>query len=232
MTAILAPREFFLGKSSLSLGSAWLECRIGMFFSVVGAHDENTESPSEDVAVSDVDDYVFFGLKDSSPLKLPGQAGSLFLGMRSSGSTSQVTPPSTSAGYVADSAASVSAVGYNGVTLSNGGPMLDAAMLFPDPEPTVGFNGFYCLRFMVNNHGSSIQSVSISASRSGLVSGDDYSSGALRQAILNALFSPGNSVPWNNGVVATQLPDSVWLRFPFYNARVRVQSIMQVTGTD
>lgn len=232
ITAVLSPREFFLGKASLSLLSGWVECRIGMFFSVVDDQFENAACPSEDVAVSGVNDYVFFGLKDSSPLTLPGEAGSLFLGVRSTGTTTRVVPASTSAGYVADSAVSVSAVGYNGVTLSNGGAMTDAAILFPDPAPIAGFNGFYCLRLMVSNAGSSTQSVGISISRSGSVAGDDYSVAALRQTILNALFSPGNSVPWNNGVVATQLPDSVWARFPFYNARLRVHSIMQITGND
>src|SRR6185295_12936624 len=117
-TAILAVREFQRATLSAKLGSDWTEARIGMFFSGVAAHEENAAPPDETLAVSDESDYVTFGLKDANSYFLPGEAGGLFLGIRSTGSTSKnLAPASGASGWFADSSGDCSAVGYAGATL-------------------------------------------------------------------------------------------------------------------
>jgi hypothetical protein len=225
VTGILAPREFFRGRLTTSLGSDWTEARLGMFFVGVDAHADDLPGPSggETVTVATVADYVTFGLKDSATRNLPGQAGGNFIGVRS---TSGVSEAATT--FFGDDSAQCSAVGYAGAVLANGGVVANGAMLFPDPSDLTGYNGFYCVKFVVNNRGSSIQAVSISVARNGLIAGDDYSKAALYQAINNASFGAPKMVTWNTGSAARALPDAAFLRIPFYNFRIRIQEIMAV----
>ncbi len=222
---VLAPREFLRGKLSVGLGSEWTEARLGMYFTGVDAHDENVLGPSggELVNVDTVADYLTIGLKDAATRNLPGEAGGYFLGVRSKGTVSEATTS-----QFADSLGLCSAVGYAGSVPIDGGQLTNGAMLYPDPEPITGYNGFYCVRFAISNRGTNIQSVSISVARSGLVTGDDYTKAALYQAINNASFGIARVVPWNTGSVARALPDAAFVRIPFYNYRIRIQEIMAV----
>lgn len=228
-TAVLAVREFQRAKLTVKLGSDWTEARVGMFFSGVDAHENNLSCPDEILNVSDVSDYVTFGLKDSNSYFLPGEAGSLFLGVRSTGSTSKAHQPNFgSSGYFADSFDFCSAVGYAGATLIDAGAFANGGLHFPDPEPATGYSGFYCVKFVVNARGLSSQSVSMSVARSDQVEGVDYGKAALYQAMNNATFGAAKTVAWNNGGSARALPDASWVRIPFYNARIRIQEIMAV----
>lgn len=228
-TAVLAVREFQRARLTVKLGSDWTEARIGMYFSGVDAHDEDLAPPDELVGVADVSDYVFFGLKDSDTFSLPGEAGALFLGISSTGPTSRNRAPALGAeGWFADSSEECSAVGYAGATFIDGGVISNGSMRYPDPEPATGYNGFYCVKFVVNARGLSSQSVSISVARIGQVDGVDYGKSALYQAMNNATFGVGRTVAWNNGGVARALPDASYVRIPFYNARIRIQEIMAV----
>ncbi len=171
-TAILAVREFQRAKLTVKLGSDWTEARVGMFFSGVDAHDDDAVPPEEILTVADVSDYVAFGLKDSSTYYLPGEAGALFVGVRSTGSTSKTRAPSLGAeGWFADSAEECSAVGYAGATLIDGGVIANGSMRFPDPSGVESYSGFYCVKFTVNSRGLSSQSVTMSIARSGEVAG-------------------------------------------------------------
>lgn len=222
-TAVLAVREFQRATLTAKLGSNWTEARIGMFFSGVDAHEENTPPPMETMAVADVSDYVFFGLKDANSYFLPGEAGGTFVGIRSTGTTSRV-----GADYFADSNEECSAVAYAGTTLIDGGVIENGSLRFPDPEPATGYSGFYSVKFVVNSRGLSSQSVSISVARSGDVSGADYGKAALYQAINNSSYGAAKTVAWNTGAAARALPDASWVRIPFYNSRIRIQEIMAV----
>lgn len=227
-TAVLAVREFQRAKLTAKLGNDWTEARLGLYFSGVNAHENNIAPPDETLAVSDVSDYVFFGLKDASSYFLPGEAGGAFIGVRSTGTTSKVDAPGTGTGYFADSSGQCSAVGYAGATLIDGGVIANGPMRYPDPEPATGYNGFYCVKFTVNNRGLSSQSVSMSVAGSAQVSGIDYGKAALYQAMNNSTFGAIKTVAWNTGAAARVLPDAAWVRIPFYNARLRIQEIMAI----
>lgn len=225
--AVLLVREFQRAKLTAKLGSDWTEARVGMYFTGVDAQDVNGAPEDEMLVVSDVSDYLTFGLKDSNSYYLPGEAGGLFVGVRSTGTTSKADAPILGGnGYFADSNEECSVVGYAGATLIDGGVVANGAMQFPDPEPDTGFNGFYCLRFVVNNRGTATQSVSVSVARTARVAGIDYGKAALYQAINSSSFGAAKTVAWNNGASARALPDASWVRIPFYNARIRIQALM------
>jgi hypothetical protein len=228
-TAILAVREFQRARLTAKLGNDWTEARIGMFFSGLDAHEDNEAPADELLTVADASDYLTIGLKDSNSYYLPGEAGGYFIGVRSTGTTTKVLAPAGSAaGWFADSSQQCSAVGYAGTTLINGGVLSNGSLQFPDPEPSSGYSGFYCLKFVVAGRDLSSQSVSVSVARSSQVAGFDYGKAALYQAINSASFGVAGSVAWNTGASARALPDAAWVRIPFYNARIRIQEIMAV----
>lgn len=225
--AVLLVREAQRATLTQCLGSDWTEARVGFYFTGVYAHDVNVSPPDETLAVSDASDYLTVGLKDASTYYLPGEAGGLFVGVRSTGTTSAVEAPLLAAnGFFADSNEECSVVGYAGATLIDGGVVANGALQFPDPEPDDGFNGFYAMKFVVNNRGGATQSVSVSVARTAQVAGVDYGKAALYQAINSATFGAAKTVAWNDGASARALPDAAWVRIPFYNARIRIQAIM------
>lgn len=227
-TAILAVREFQRASLTAQLGNDWTEVRIGMYFTGVGAHDDNLAPANESVAVSDVSDYVTFGIKDAGSYALPGETGGYFIGIRSTGTTSRMSSPVLATGWFADTGEECSAVGYAGATLIDGGVIANGSLRFPDPEPATGCNGFYCVKFTVNSRGTSSQSVTMSIARSDQVDGSDYGKAALYQAINNSTYGATRTVAWNTGAAARTLPDAAWVRIPFYNGRIRIQEIMTV----
>ncbi len=228
-TAILAVREFQRAAVTAKLGGNWIEARVGMYFAGVDAHENNLVAPEELLTVADVSDYVAFGLKDANSYFLPGEAGGLFIGVRSTGAVSKNRAPALGAeGWFADSSEECSAVGYASATLINAGVVANGSLRYPDPEPATGYNGFYCVKFVVNARGLASQSVSVSIARSGQVEGTDYGKAALYQAINNATFGAAKVVAWNNSGSARALPDAAYVRIPFYNARIRIQEIMAV----
>ncbi len=227
-TSIIAVREFQRAKITAQLGSDWTEMRLGMYFTGVNGWDNAVAGPEEILTVSDVSDYVTFGLKDSNSYFLPGEAGGTFIGIRSTGSTSKARAPVLATGWFADSNEECSAVGYAGATLINGGVVANGSLRYPDPEPLTGYNGFYCVKFVVSGRGLSSQSVSISVARSDQVDGVDYGKAALYQAMNNSTFGTARNVAWNNGGSARALPDAAWVRIPFYNTRIRIQEIMAI----
>ena len=224
LTAILFPREFMRARLVNGLGSNWTEARIGMYFSVVSGTSKNDlPDASESLAVADNSDYITLGLKDSGSLANPGDAGSLFLGVRSTGTTSLATTS-----LLADSNGECSAVGCAGTTIIDGGVLQNGAFAFPDPSPEEGFCAFYSVKFRIQNRGSSSQSVGISVARSSAVSGVDYSRIALLQLMNNSTYGAEKIISWNSGGSARNIPDSAWMRFPFYLYRIRVQAFMAI----
>ncbi len=226
--AVLAPREGQRGRLIEGIGSDWTEAIIGMYFTGVDAHDENIAGPDETRTVIDASDYLTFGLKNSSTYDLPGFAGGFFIGIRSTGATSKCLAPSGGIGFFADTSESCSAVGYSGSTLVNGGVVSSSSLRFPDPNPETAFSGFYAVKLVVSNRGMSTQSVAVSVARSSQVSGTDYSKSALNQACRNATFGTAGLVAWNTGAAARTLPDSAWVRLPFFNNRIRIQEIIAI----
>ncbi len=230
-TCILAPREYFLRPFNFL---AWTEARFGLFFGGVTAAGDNTSSTSESVAKSSVSDIIAFGIKNSSTSDLPGQAGSLFLGVTSDNDASCTTFGVGAAGgdyaSISGNPAFLVSTGYNGVT-KIGGTDTQACNGMHYPTVTSGatnYCGFFGLKFVINNIGLSTQSVTLSSSFVSTVSGSDYSAAALRTLLNNSTYNNSSTLTWNDGVSARAIPDALYLRMPFYNNRIRVSSMMGV----
>lgn len=224
LTSILFPREYMRARVVEGLGSNWTEARLAMFFSGIDSGDNNAPVVEENVPVQDNSDYLTFGLKDFTSQVDPGDAGSLFLGMRSTGLTSTAT-----AQRFADSTGSCSAVGCDGTTIVNGGVLQNGALAFPsDPSGIEAFNGFYCLKLKIFNRGTGSQFVRISASQNSPVTGSDYSKARLLNMTQNASFGLETSVTWNSGGSARSIPNAAWVRLPFYLSRIRIQAFIAI----
>ncbi len=222
-TFILGAREQVARQ--FDFGTDWTEIRIGMFWSPVSLASNNAAASLEGVPVSTVLDRYFFGIKDNSGL-VPGQAGSRYLGLTNrTGSALTSIVASTRDIWDQDPFGSMGAGGAYDTTFLN---VADQAGVIgvADPSPSTSYCQYRGLRFVVVNRGLSSQTVKISSSVTATpspVSGADYSAAALR-SILSAFGNETSQVTvnWNNGSVAYDLPDSWFLRNPFFNNRFRV----------
>lgn len=229
-TCILAPREFYLRP--FDFGSDWTELRFGAYFSGVTSGGDDTTSVAETVAISTAADKIFFGLKDSATNDLPGFGDALFLGATTesgNSSTISIGPPNSFRTAVI-SGGNLAAVGYHETTMVGGasGQTLSEIMQFPVASGASAYCGFFVVKFVITDLGLSSQSVAISAEATATVSGTDYSASALRLLINNATFSAAATIAWNDGAVARDIPDAVFIRLPFYNNRIRLSAIRAI----
>jgi hypothetical protein len=224
-TTVLAPREG--GCRKLNFGNDWTEIRMGMFASAVAATGSNNDNVNEIVVPAIITDYLTFGLKDDSQT-YPGQAGSLFLGVRSHDATI-VQSQGPSSGFV-DSAGTWDATGYHDTTRvfnaattgangSMGGGTASAASAYAN---------FMAIKIVIIDRGLSTQNVTVYTSFTTPVTGTDYSGPALRTAINNASYATGSNIAWNDGVTARAIPDCVWVRSPLYNNALRISAIRAI----
>lgn len=226
MTLIPDVREGFVRQ--FNFGTDWTEVRIGMFCGAVHATtSDNTAAPTEALALSSAADRIFFGIKDSSTA-LPGSTGSLFIGaMTATGKTSDV-----GGGYINSHDGELVAGAYAGTTLVNGTTTEDMgkSMQYPDITGATGYNGFYCLKFVVANIGTATQTVTVTPCLTASVTGTDYSATALLTAI-STFANPGTArtINWFDSVSAARtIPDCFFVRMPFYNSRLRISCIRAV----
>lgn len=225
-TLILAPREFILRPFDFQL---WTEMRLGVFFGGVTSGGDNTQSSSETVTLSTSADRICFGLKNSSTNDIPGVTGSLFLGAMTGTGLSSQMPGGIDFGTTGTSN-NLSGGGYDGTTLV-GGTTAEYIedMKFPsDTSAATSYNGFYAVKFVITNRGSSSQSISISSTAARTVSGTDYSAQALRLLINNATYGTPASVAWNTGAAARTIPDAIYIRMPFYSNRIRISAMRAI----
>lgn len=198
---------------------------MGILYGAVAASGDNTAASSESVTISTVADIIAFGIKDSATSALPGQTGSLFLGVTSANGTVSNTF-GTGTGFSSNQGnpMTLSATGYAGVTKIGGtNSESTAGMDYPtDTSVSSSYNGFFALKFVINNLGLSSQTVTISNAHSTPVSGTDYSAGALRTLINNGTYTNARTIAWNDGAAARDIPDACWIRMPFYSNRIRL----------
>lgn len=220
---ILDPREAFQRK--LDLGS-WNEIRIGMFYNTVGLNTPTSSYLDETVVQNTRSDIIAVGLKDSATSILPGFSGSYYIGMALTGSHNIIAqntsyydtsgdPKFNGGGFYGTSsywgAQSLSYLGYP----TNGGGNNATDYCF-----------YYVLKMVLNNSGSASQTISMYASNSSYASGTTYYSvPILNQQINNATFGTVSTVAWNDGASALPIPDSLWIRTPFYFNRLRISSL-------
>lgn len=243
MSLYLAPREGMIAP--LNFGDDWTEIRCGVFVSGCYANDEafNAGDAQAGFMNEDVENGVYFGLKNSDSAAIPGQADSLYLGVKPTGGLpfdnysewqaySEGFPP-VPITSIADPLFRMSACGYDGTDLVDGGIISapsysNGAIHFRKYTDSQGYCGFYVIRFIINNRGASNQSVSISIASKGVVEGIDYTPFALQQEMNNANFGSAKTVAWNDGGSARGIPDAFYIYMPFYSNRIMIAAMRAI----
>ncbi len=229
-TLILEPRECVIRQFDFG---AWTEMRMGMYFSGIAASGNDSQGLGETVAVASALDRITFGIKDSDTTNIPGETGSLFLGVLSETYSSTAITGNDSSAFRSAGASNGSssralvAGGFVGTSLINGNPGSDLCVEpdYPAPTGSTAYCAFLALKFLITNIGLSSQTVTISASTATPVSGNAYTLANLRSAINAATYSNAKVVTWNTGAAARAIPDCWFLRLPFLNNRIRMPAI-------
>lgn len=228
---ILAARELMLREFDFG---AWTEMRMGLFFGDVANTGDNTAGANESVSLASVSDRIWFGIKDPDTTVLPGETGATFLGATTrTGDVSRVEPANGGIGSFGGGALrALSAVGAHDTTLV-GASASEALEVMILPNSSVGssnYNGFFGLKFTVNNIGTSSQTVDITSSTvTNPALGTDYSLDALR-TLLVTFGNPSTTrnIAWNTGAAARAIPTAWFVRVPFYSNRLRMSSVCMI----
>jgi hypothetical protein len=240
MALYLAAREQM--TAPFDFGSDWTEIRCGAFISGCQANDEaaNANDDSAGFQNEDVDNAIYFGIKNSDSSALPGETDSLFIGVKPTGGNpsdnysewNAYDPPGVTVTTICDSAGSMSACGFAGTSLIDGGvitsPAGSGALRFKDYSAASGYCGLYVLRFVISNRGSASQSVSVSLASRTEVVGTDYSPFALQQEMNNASFGAAKTITWNTGASARTIPDAFFIRLPFFSNRLMIAAMRAI----
>lgn len=223
---ILSPREAFQRK--FDVGS-WNELRLGMFYDTAASTSPTSSIVGETVTQNTRSDIVTFGLKDSATSILPGFSGSYFFGLSMS---SSYNPRVVTFGMEATPDTNFHGTGFYGTASMFGGQTL-ASMGYPMNGGAANLTDYmavYGLKLVINNRGLSTQTISISAYRESTISSGTsfYSSTQLNRLINNGSYGTVSTVNWNDGSSAYPIPDSFWIRFPFYDNQVRISALTAI----
>lgn len=223
---VLEPREVFQRKLDLGV---WNEVRIGMYWGS-GANATLTSSfVGETLVQATRMDILEIGLKDSATSIMPGYSGSYFIGLAMTGSVNtevQQTFGTDSKYAVTTGNNNYWGMGFYG-TSSYGGAQNLVAPEFVIPT-SANYSGFYGLRIVLNNRGTSSQTVSVYASMTKSITASStnyYSSYYLHQQMQNATYGTVSTNVWNDGGAALPIPDSLWIRIPYYFNRPRISNL-------
>lgn len=220
---ILDPGQYFMRP--INMGN-WTELRIGMYLSGVAATGDNAQNVAETLALSNASTRYAIGLKTHNS-NLPGTSGTDFIGLtNSTNAVSNVTDSVWRYGAVGGSYSNRlcggAFVGTSITTLAT----VDSGIDIPVPSGTTSYSTFYALRFVITDRGLSSQTVSLSFSRGAATSTSDYSEGLLNGQINNATYTSfGSALAWNNGSVAYDIPNAVFVRIPFIDNKLRITAI-------
>jgi hypothetical protein len=225
---ILDPREGFQRK--FDVGS-WSEIRIGFFYDSVGLNTPTSSTVDEVVTQVTRADILSIGLKDSATSILPGFSGSYFVGVAITGSHNM---SANNTRYEDQTGGNMYGTGFYGTSSYYGAQTMNW-MLYPTnggassggSPSTSDYCGVYTIKMVLNNSGSSSQTISMYTANSQQVSTGTsyYSVGQLNQQMNNGTFGTVSTVTWNDGANAFPIPDSLWIRTPFYNNRLRIASL-------
>jgi hypothetical protein len=216
-TLILEPREYMLRPFDFG---DWNEIRMGMYFSGVLSSDNNGNVTNETVVYASFLDRIMFGIKDSSTA-LPGDTGSLFLGVGSAASGSATVGTGAFGGNLDAQGLGI----YDATSVAGSGSGGGNTMAFPnDVSGSSSYCGFFGIKMHWTDKGLSSQVAQIDFATAATVSGSTYTVAALRTQLLNATYA-ANSVTWNDGASARAVPTCWYLRLPFYNNRIRLSVI-------
>ena len=224
-TTVLAPREG--AYRQFDFDDDWTDVRLGCFVTNVGTSGSNTAPVVENLAVSTVDDYLTFVIKNYADNN-PGRSGSLFIGVRNGGI---VTNQQTPIGGVHGNTGQWLPVGYEGTT-EVAGSAIGTSQYFGRADATAssGYCAFNGIRIVISNRGTASQSVAVywrsDDSKSGNYGITDLTN--YINSLTNADWGTPQSFAWNTGSVARDIPDSVWLRSPLYNNQLRLSAITAI----
>lgn len=223
---VLEPREALQRKFDVG---AWNEIRIGLYWNDCGLGTIPTASYStETVNFATYADALTIGLKDSATTILPGFSGSYFIGLASTGSNNvKVSGPiSYSSRYESQTSSNLYGAGFYGTSSYFGGQNLSYMDAYNSAQ--TNYCGIYVLRMVLNNSGSASQTISMYSfmeNNASVTSTNYYSSYNLGAAMQPSSWSTVSTVTWNNGAIAYPIPDSLWIRTPFYNNRMRISAV-------
>lgn len=228
---LLEPREAFYRPFDLG---RWTELRIGMLFRMVGVGSDSSSIATETVPVNTNSDKIFIGIKDSGS-NLPGVGNTNFIGVGTV-SASQVRAMGTVIGAdtftESGSGTTYARLNFSVYSASFGFQYYAQqsstnAPYFSGSASGSQYNGFYGLKYVLENSGSANQRVVITY-RVGVNPGT--SSAELHSQLSSNLnwtgLTTGDTIPttasWNPGV---PLPNSFFVYTPFYNNRLRMSAI-------
>lgn len=222
---ILGNREAFYRQ--FNFGS-WNELRIGMLFRFVGNSSDTSSYSNETVTVTTLTDKLYFGLK-STGSNMPGVSGTNFIGSATINTTDLSAANVGTYYYNAGNtyalylmATSGSATSQSIFTNNTGGTQ---AMTYPSyPFSTTNYDGFYGLKFTLQNSGSVSQSIALSYKRNADNSGSgsaDLHSLLISDSSWSTMPQP-NSASW---VPSISIPDCFFVYSPFYNNRIRMSAV-------
>jgi hypothetical protein len=167
-------------------------------------------------------------LKDDDQTTFPGEAGSLFIGIRD-GDVSNVQSSVNSG--IGGSGGSWRPVGYHGTTEVLGSDMGGSSRLgAANASASSAYCGFLGVRININNLGLSTQTLTMRQVASSSVAGIDYSETALLTLLQNLLVDAVGSqtIAWNDGAAARAIPDCLWIRTPMFLNSIRISCIRAV----
>lgn len=224
-TSILAAGQ--AGGRQFNFGDDWTEVRVGMFISAIADTGPNDEVVAETLNVSTVADYFSFGIKNLGST-IPGEAGSLFVGIRNGISPSVAVAPT---GGMGDNNGSWRATGWDGVTEINSAAPVNADRWGPvAASPGTDYAQFFAVRMVVNDLGLSTQNIDISLASTN-PTGIGYTRTDLRTYLNNfSTYLQGlpMNLAWNTGAAARDIPDCYFVRAPLFLNRARIACIRAI----
>lgn len=224
-TTVLAPGEG--GGRKLDFG-AWTEIRYGGFFSAVSSSGSNTNNTAESLVPANLTEHVTFGLKDDDQTTFPGEAGSLFIGIRDGDAANVQSSVNSGIGA---SAGQWRPVGYYGTTEVLGSSISTSSRMgAATASAASAYCGFTGVRINIVDLGLSTQSLTVRVTGENDIAGTDYSETALLTKLQNLLIDglTPQSIAWNDGVAARAIPDCLWVRTPLLANSIRISCIRAV----
>lgn len=222
-TTVLAPGEG--GGRKLDF-DAWTEIRYGLFCSAVSASGSNTDNTSESLVPANLTEHVTFGLKDDDQTTFPGEAGSLFIGIREGDAANVQSSVNTGIGAAGGN---WRPVGYHGATEVLGGSIaLSMRMGAATASAASAYASYLGVKIVINDLGLSTQTLTFNVAGNPSVAGTDYSETALLTLLQNSFGGAGTTIAWNDGAAARAIPDCLWVRTPLLSNSIRISCIRAV----
>lgn len=224
-TTVLAPGEG--GGRKLDFG-AWTEIRYGIFCSAISAAGSDVDNTTETLVPSNVTEHVTFGLKDDDETTFPGEAGSLFIGIRE-GDAANVQ--STINSGIGASGGAWRPVGYHDTTEVLGSAIpVSNRMGAATASAASAYCGFIGVRINITDLGLSTQSLAMRVVGENNIAGTDYSETALLTKLQNLLVDglTPQTIAWNDGAAARAIPDCLWVRSPLLSNTFRISAFRAV----